>query len=125
MAEILFATSYDDRNSPQNILAQDNTVWTSTGLYPQEIFIQMPSDKPIGSASVQSWGVKKLAIETCENDSCVNFLKQGEKADIPHKEEGMQEYSITFSQPKGAKVVKVIVLEGYDNFCAIRNISFK
>jgi hypothetical protein len=125
MAEILFATSYDDRNPPQNILATDNTVWTSTGLYPQEIFVQMPSDKVMSLVNIQSWGVKKLAIETCENDSCVNFLKQGEKADIPHNPEGIQDYSLSFNTPKNARVVKVIVLEGYDSFCAIRNITFK
>jgi hypothetical protein len=125
MAEILFATSYDDRNPPQNILITDNTVWTSTGLFPQEIFIQIPSEKPYSSASIQSWGIKKLAIETCENDSCVNFIKPGEKVEIPHNSEGIQEYSITFTNPKNTKVIKVIALEGHDSFCAIRNITFK
>jgi hypothetical protein len=125
MAEIIFATSYDDRNPPQNILTTDPSLWSSTGLYPQEIFIQLPTEKSHSTANVQSWGIKKMAIEICENDSCVNFIKQAEKADIPHNSEGIQDYSLSFTNPKNAKVIKIIVQEGHDSFCAIRNITFK
>jgi heat shock protein beta-11 len=123
MAEIIFSSSYDDRHAPQNVLSNDSNIWTSTGLYPQELVIQLQAEKSISLLTVESFGIKKILIETCENDSAVNFTKQVEK-EIDNKD-FFQENNLNFSNNKVVKIIKVIVLEGYDNFCAIRNISFK
>lgn len=123
MAEIIFSTSYDDRNPPQNVLNNDSSFWSSTGLYPQEIVIQLQAEKPINSIVIESFGVKKLLIETCENDSAVNFTKQDEK-DL-HNKDSFQETVISFTNNKPVKIIKAIVQDGYDNYCVIRNISFK
>jgi heat shock protein beta-11 len=123
MAEIIFSTSYDDRNPAQNVLTNDSSFWSTTGLFPQEIVIQLQSEKSMSSITIESFAVKKISIETCENDSSVNFTKQAEK-DIENRE-GFQEINLQFSSNKIVKIIKVIVLEGFDNFCAIRNISFK
>lgn len=123
MAEIIFSTSYDDKHSPQNVLSKDPSFWTTTGLYPQELVIQLQAEKSLNLITIESFGVKKFLIETCENDSAVNFTKQGEK-ELDNKD-FFQENNLNFSSNKVVKIIKVIVLEGYDNFCAIRNISFK
>ena len=123
MAEIIFSTSYDDRYTPQNVLSNDSSFWTSTGLFPQEIVVQLQAEKSINLITIESFGVKKISIETCENDSSVNFTKVAEK-EIDNRE-AFQEVNLQFSSNKVVKIIKVIVLEGYDNFCAIRNISFK
>jgi heat shock protein beta-11 len=123
MAEIIFSTSYDDRYAPQNVLSNDSSFWTSTGLFPQEIVIQLQAEKSINLITIESFGVKKISIETCENDSSVNFTKQAEK-EIDNRD-SFQEVNLQFSSNKVVKIIKVIVSEGFDNFCSIRNISFK
>jgi heat shock protein beta-11 len=123
MAEIIFSTSYDDRYAPQNVLINDSTFWTSSGLYPQELVIQLQAEKTLSSITVESVGVKKISIETCENDSAVNFTKQAEK-DLDNRDT-FQETNLSFSNNKTVKVIKVIVIEGHENFCSIKNITFK
>ena len=46
MSEILFSSSYDEKNSPENILSPSkNKFFSSTGMFPQEICIQFDSVK--------------------------------------------------------------------------------
>ena len=126
MAEIIFSSSFDDKHSSENILNPDKKLfWSSTGLFPQEIFVQLQIEKILNSLSFSSYGIKKILVETCENDSAVNFVKQGELNDIQHKEGKMQEFSISFKEAKPAKLIKVSILEGHEDFCSVHNINFK
>ena len=53
--EILFSTSFDDKYPPTDILNNTNTqFWTSTGLYPQEVFIKLDNEKTINITKMQS-----------------------------------------------------------------------
>lgn len=124
MAEILFASSFDDKYSPQNVFVNNNSCWISTGLFPQEIFIQLDNEKLINSVSVSSCAVKRIVFESCENESAVNFVKQAEMNDVPGKE-SKQDFFINFAVQKPSKLIKITVLEAYDDFCAIFNITFK
>jgi heat shock protein beta-11 len=123
MAEIIFSTSYDDRHPPQNVLNNDSDFWISSGLYPQELVIQLQVEKAINSITIESFATKKISVETCENDSAVNFVKQAEK-EVDNRD-GFQETNLSLSSGKTVKIIKVIILDGHDNFCSIRNITFK
>ena len=126
MAEIIFSSSFDDVHPAENILNPDKKrYWSTTGLFPQELFIQLQTEKILNSLSFSSYGIKKVLIESCENDSAVNFIKQGEVSDIQNKEGKMQEFSVNFSQPKQTKLLKVTILEGYEDFCTVHYINFK
>ena len=37
----------------------------------------------------------------------------------------MQEFSISFKEAKPAKLIKVSILEGHEDFCSVHNINFK
>lgn len=126
MSEVLFSSSFDDKFPPQSILENNNsTLWVSTGLYPQEIFIQLENEKLINSANISSYGIKKISFETCENESAVNFVKQAEMVEVPFKEGKIQEFFLNFLAQKPVRIVKVIVADGYDDFAAISKITFK
>jgi heat shock protein beta-11 len=126
MAEVIFASSYDDKHGIENILNPDKKqFWSSTGLYPQELFIQLQQEKTLSSVSITSYGIKKILIESCENDSAVNFVKQGEVADVPNKEGKLQEFSVECKAGKPVKILKICVLDGYEDFCSIHNVGFK
>jgi hypothetical protein len=48
-------------------------------MFPQEINIQFEPFKIVNSVSLTGYGIKKVAIHTCENDSAVKFIKQAEQ----------------------------------------------
>ena len=125
MTEIIFASSFDNKFQPQNVFANNKEFWSTTGLLPQEIIIQFDAPRTISSASLSCFAVKKICIESFENDSAVNFVKQAEMIDIPFNESKLQEFSLTFSSNTKIKLLKVRIEEAYDDFCTIHNITFK
>ena len=61
MAEIIFSSSYDEKNPPENILnPSKDKFFTSTGMFPQEICIQFDTVKPVKSVGVISHGIKNI-----------------------------------------------------------------
>ena len=122
--EILFASSYDDKYGPENILNSSKGLWTSTGLFPQEVVIQLESPKIIKSINLSTYAVKKISIETCENDSAVNFIKQAEMQEVPFTEGKTQDFFLNFNQNSKAKLVKLKIDEGYDDFISIKSVNF-
>ncbi len=125
MTDVIFSSSYDDKHPPQNVLTNNKLFWSSTGLYPQEILLQLESPSNINSVNISSYGIKKISIESCENDSAINFIKQAEIYDVPFKDSKTQSFFMTFNgQKRIAKLIRIIIDEGYDDFCAINNITF-
>ena len=61
MSEILFSSSYDEKNPPENILLPSkNKFFSSTGMFPQEICIQFDTVKPVNTIDINSHGIKKI-----------------------------------------------------------------
>ena len=123
MAEIIFSSSYDEKNPPENILnPSKDKLFTSTGMFPQEICIQFDTVKPVKSVGVISHGIKKISIQTCENDSVVNFKTQAEQNEIPN-DSGLQKIKLNLVKNPNAKVLKIEVLEGYEDFFSIHSVD--
>ncbi len=123
MAEIIFSSSYDEKNPPENILnPSKDKFFTSTGMFPQEICIQFDTVKPVKSVGVISHGIKKISIQTCENDSVVNFKNQAEQNEIPN-DSGLQKIKLNLVKNPNAKVLKIEVLEGYEDFFSIHSVD--
>jgi heat shock protein beta-11 len=123
--EVIFSTSYDDKYSPHNILNSSNSMfWTSTGLYPQEIVLSLSSGKIISELAIQGVNIKKLSIETCENDSAVKFITQFEIDNIS-KKTGLQDIQCKFINKVANKLIKIIIHEGHGFFCCINSINIK
>ena len=126
MSEVIFATSFDDKYSPSNILNNSPTqFWTSTGLYPQELFISLDKESQINAVNIVSYNIKKILVETCENDSAVNYVRQSEQSEVPQKDGKLQDFSLNFNQAKNVKIVKITIADGYDEYCSINRIQFK
>ena len=123
MAEIIFSSSYDEKNPPENILnPSKDKFFTSTGMFPQEICIQFDTVKPVKSVGVISHGIKKISIQTCENDSVVNFKTQAEQNEIPN-DSGLQKIKLNLVKNPNAKVLKIEVLDGYEDFFSIHSVD--
>ena len=125
MAQIIFSSSYDEKNPPENILVDSRkSFFSSTGMYPQEICIQFDNPKTIGCLIINSYGIKKISIQSCENDSVVNFKTQAEQNEIP-KGSGLQKIKLNLVKKPSVKVLKIEILEGYEDFFSIHNVEFQ
>ena len=125
MSQILFSSSCDEKNPPENILSPNkDKFFSSTGMFPQEICIQFDSVKPINSVGISSYGIKKLSVQTCENDSVVNFKNQAEKDKIENNQ-GMQRINLNLNKKPIVKVLKIEVLEGYEDFFSIHSVDIQ
>ena len=125
MSQILFSSSCDEKNPPENILSPNkDKFFSSTGMFPQEICIQFDSVKPVNSVGISSYGIKKLSVQTCENDSVVNFKTQAEKDKIENNQ-GMQRINLNLNKKPIVKVLKIEVLEGYEDFFSIQSVDIQ
>ena len=125
MAEVIFASSYDEKNPPSNIFSSNRKeFFSSTGMFPQELCIQFETEKIVKGVSITSYGIKKVEIQTCENDSVVNFTKQAEQGDVPSSS-GLQNISLTLGKSPRVKVLKIVILEGYEDFFTIQQVSIQ
>ena len=125
MSEIIFSSSYDEKHPPENILnPSKDKYFTSTGMFPQEICIQFETVKSVKSVTIVSYGIKKVSIQTCENDSVVNFKIQAEQNEIPN-ERGLQKIKLNLVKNPNVKVLKIEVLEGYEDFFSIHNVDIQ
>ncbi len=91
-------------------------------MFPQEICIQFEPFKIVNNVSITGSGIKKIAIHTCENDSAVNFIKQAEQKNVPNSG-GLQSLKLDLKKSPRVKVMKIEVLEGYDDFFSIHTFG--
>lgn len=117
--EVLFSSCYDDKYPPTAILNSKKEFWTTTGLFPQEMILQLDNARVIKSISISSYALKKIVIETSESESATNFVKQAEMVDIPYQEGKLQDFFLNFSSPTKAKLLKIKVEEGFEDFVSI------
>ena len=122
MAEVIFSSSYDEKNPPENIFEQSKKkFFSSTGMYPQEICIQFEPVKKVNSVNVTSYGIKKIAIHTCENDSA-HFVKQSDQSNISNSN-GLQNIKLELKTSPNVRVLKIEILEGHEDFFTIHNVG--
>ena len=121
--EVIFSSSYDEKNPPENIFdISKKTFFSSTGMFPQEINIQFDPFKIVNSVSLTGYGIKKIAIHTCENDSAVKFVNQCEQSNISNSG-GLQSIKLDLKKSPRVKVLKLEILEGYEDFFTIHTFG--
>ena len=122
MIEVIFSSSYDEKNPPENIFdLSKKKFFSSTGMYPQEICVQFEPIKVVNNVNITSYGIKKIAILTCENDSA-HFVKQGEEDKIVNSS-GLQNIKLELKKTPKVRILKIEVLEGYEDFFTIHNVG--
>ena len=124
--EVKCASSFDERFDPKNVLDKDNmgTFWMTTGLYPQELLIQLNAPKVISEVVFSTQGAKKIVIEGCKQANAQTFTKIGESKDLPERS-GLQSDSVTITDGAPCNLFKFIIAEGHDEFTSVHSISLK
>lgn len=123
MAEVIFSSSYDEANKPNNIfISNRGEFFSSTGMYPQELCVQFETERIVKTIAIASYGIKKIEIHTCENDSAVNFTLEAEQSGIPASG-SLQNINLNLNKGPRVKVLKIVVIEGHEDFFSIQNVN--
>ena len=118
--EVISATSFDSRFNPSNVMTSDtNQVWTTTGLYPQEVTISFTQAKVINEIKFKTTGARKVKVEGCQTATANAFKSIAESAELAKRANGLQEESLKVSQPAPYVMVKFIIQDGHDDFTTV------
>lgn len=122
--KVLLVSSLDAEHPPENMIdGTEHTYWLSTGLYPQEILLQLGRAARISVVRLSSTAVHEVRIEVCQEDKPVNFhtLAEGALQDVDGQ---LQLESLACGEQKRAVAfVRIVVLSGWRDFCSVHRIS--
>eukprot|EP00919_Chromeraceae_sp_WS-2016_P011628 GHVR01027161.1.p1 GENE.GHVR01027161.1~~GHVR01027161.1.p1 ORF type:complete len:149 (+),score=17.10 GHVR01027161.1:50-448(+) len=126
-SKVVLVTSMDNRHPPENILNDDErSFWMSTGLYPQELIIEI-ADTTLNIQCVKfmSTHLKSVSIEYTQESTPTNFLSASQPAEFINRNGRPQNETINFTKPDTAKFVKFIISRGWSSFASIHKIFFE
>mmetsp|Transcript_19947 Transcript_19947/g.19983 ORF Transcript_19947/g.19983 Transcript_19947/m.19983 type:complete len:125 (-) Transcript_19947:18-392(-) len=124
MARVLMATSYDEQFPADNILSQPTReFWMSTGVYPQEILIQLTPAKSLRSIRFVSTKVRQIVVEGSEGPHLGNFVKIGE-TEIGDSRD-LQRETVEINSTKVFQYVKFVIASGWNDFVSIHSLRFE
>ncbi|XP_012783469.1 intraflagellar transport protein 25 homolog [Ochotona princeps] len=121
-AEVVLATSSDEKHPPENIIdGNPETFWTTTGMFPQEFIIYFHKHVRIEKLVIQSYLVRTLRIEKSTSKEPVDFEQWIEK-DLAHTEGQLQNEEIVV-RDGSATYLRFIILSAFDHFASVHSIS--
>ena len=98
--------------------------WMTTGLYPQEMLIDLGGSKSINEVRFSVTGARKIIIEGCKTTNASEFKKVGESKDLTNKQGVVQTDSVKLSEPAPYSLLKFIIQDGWEDFSSVHTIEF-
>jgi len=120
-AQVVLATSADEKHSPENITDGNmDTFWSTTGLFPQEFVISFQALMNLNVLRIHSHGVKHLMVERSVQNGPNDFEVIGEKV-FEATEGGLQEEDIPATNLT-ATHLRFTINSAYDHFCSVHKV---
>merc|ERR1719311_571633 len=121
---VIMVSSLDEEHPGDNTIdGNENSYWTSTGLYPQELLLELGSVARISSIKLSTTNVKSVRIEGCSEDDPVNFKTLAE-GDMEEKSGRLQLKDLGCrDQEAPTRYIKVMILSGWHDFCSVHKIG--
>uniref|UniRef100_A0A6I8MYZ5 Intraflagellar transport 25 n=1 Tax=Ornithorhynchus anatinus TaxID=9258 RepID=A0A6I8MYZ5_ORNAN len=113
-ARLVFATSFDQKHPPENILdGNSKTFWITTGMFPQEFLIGFRKQVKIYKLTLQCYFVRSIKIEKSVTEEPWDLESLVEKALWP------------LPQFPGAQAtfLRFIIQSAFDNFVSVYRVS--
>ncbi|XP_019521939.1 PREDICTED: intraflagellar transport protein 25 homolog isoform X1 [Hipposideros armiger] len=121
-AEVILATSSDEKHPPENIIdGNPETFWTTTGMFPQEFIVCFHKRVKIERLVIRSYYVRTLKIEKSTSKEPVDF-EQWIERDLVHTEGQLQNEEI-MARDGLATYLRFIITSAFDHFAAVYSIS--
>jgi len=122
--KVLMATSLDEQHPPHNVIdGGDLTYWISTGLYPQEILLELGHPANVSDVWLSTTNVRRVCIEGCGEESAISFqtLAAAELSASEPSRLQLQQLRCE-GQNVPTRFVKAKILSGWDDFCTVHRI---
>ncbi|OQR85747.1 hypothetical protein ACHHYP_11465 [Achlya hypogyna] len=121
-AQVTAATSFDCKFPPSNVLdGETSTKWTTTGMYPQEIVIQLATASVISRIKTWTTNAKHMVVEVCTGPTPTKWDKVVD-AQISENDGNLQIETQSVSR-EDASFVKFKILSGYNDFISVHRVS--
>mmetsp|Transcript_21149 Transcript_21149/g.59474 ORF Transcript_21149/g.59474 Transcript_21149/m.59474 type:complete len:243 (+) Transcript_21149:124-852(+) len=121
--KVFMVSSLDPAHPGDNIIdGNDSTFWISTGLYPQEILLELGQSAKVSSVSLSSTRVRSILIEGWgQEDTQANcqMLAEGELANTANGRLQKQEMQCRNQE---IEFLRLVILSGWDDFCTVHHI---
>lgn len=121
---VMMVTSFDPAHPGESAIdGRDESYWMSTGLYPQELMLELGQSAAVLKLWVSCTHVRRLRVEGCQEDQPVNFiLLAEEELDDTHGRLQLRELGCCeVLQP--IRFVRVLVMSGWFDFCSFHRIQ--
>ncbi|KAJ3009426.1 UNVERIFIED_CONTAM: Heat shock protein beta-11 [Siphonaria sp. JEL0065] len=124
-------TSADQRFPAENMLdGTTKTFWVSTGLYPQEFIITLPTLYVIKKITIWSMKVAGWTISRSGSDKQFDFdeVYSEDIEDTPDSTLQITTFSVSYSdahRAAAAKHVKFTIRKGYSDFAAVHRVTIQ
>mmetsp|Transcript_92783 Transcript_92783/g.198952 ORF Transcript_92783/g.198952 Transcript_92783/m.198952 type:complete len:210 (-) Transcript_92783:41-670(-) len=122
---VFMVSSLDPDHLGENVLdSNDRTYWISTGLYPQEILLELGQPANVSSVRLSATRVRHVRFEACQEEAPVNFklLAEGELDDAGPGRLQVRDLA-TDSQDGPTEYLRLVILSGWDDFCSVHRIQ--
>ncbi|KAL3868808.1 hypothetical protein ACJMK2_041567 [Sinanodonta woodiana] len=122
-AQIVLATSCDDRYPPENIIdGSDETFWPTTGLFPQEFVLTFSSMMDVKRINLTCYNVKRIIFEKSQAPEPLKFESLTERV-LEKTDRTLQREE--FSVPGGTQMLhlRVLIESGHDHFVSVHKLS--
>ncbi|CAL1137583.1 unnamed protein product [Cladocopium goreaui] len=86
--KVLMVSSLDENHPGDNMIdGREDSYWISTGLYPQEILLQLSQRSQVSNVKISATNVRGIRIEGCAEEDPVNFHPLAEDAleEVPQR----------------------------------------
>ncbi|XP_006879767.1 PREDICTED: intraflagellar transport protein 25 homolog [Elephantulus edwardii] len=121
-AEVILATSSDEKHPPENIIdGNPETFWTTTGMFPQEFIICFHKHVRIERLIIRSYFVRTLRIEKSTSQESGDFEQLIER-ELVHTEGQLQNEEIVV-RDGSATHLRFIIKSAFDHFASVHSIS--
>lgn len=121
--KVLMVSSLDADHPGGNVIDGGlDSYWMSTGLYPQEILLELGRRCPVSNVQLSSTSVRHIRIEGCQEPAPLNFHKLAETSFRDPQGQLQSEQVQCQQQDAHMCFVRVVILSGWHDFCSVRQI---
>mmetsp|Transcript_28450 Transcript_28450/g.52472 ORF Transcript_28450/g.52472 Transcript_28450/m.52472 type:complete len:235 (+) Transcript_28450:188-892(+) len=123
---VIMVSSLDEDHSGDNVIdGDDRSYWISTGLFPQEVLLQLCSPCWVSSFKLATTHVRRLRLEGCHEDVPINFHLMAE-SDLVDAHGSMQVKEISCNhQQQPIVFIRLYILAGWHDFCSVHRLQVK
>jgi len=124
--KVYVTTSVDPEHPGGHALdGKPATFWISTGLYPQELILELGLPGVLEGVRLSCTRVRRVRVEVSRQEEAMNFALVAE-TELQDEEDGLQAWTVDLppqDTDRPTFFVRVSILSGWQDFCSVHDIS--